>query len=88
MTQTEFSMKYQRVRNAGFYLRTRKEAIFLGADLEEARITFQIKFPRRLEKKDWWIEYYYPNWFAKYCNSKDNSEAGWTGLDRSSDFLF
>lgn len=79
--------KYQRSVKSGFYLRTTKQAVFLGEGLEEAKIAFRTKFNNFLDKRGWWIEYCYADWFTKYCNSKVNSEEGWTGIDRSADFL-
>ena len=71
----------------GFYLRTTKKDIFLGEDLEEAKNVFHTNFYDCLDDSKYRIEYRYASWLTTYCNSKQNSEEGWTGADRSADFL-
>lgn len=80
-------MKYKQSNCSGFYLRTTKKDVFLGEDLEEAKVVFHTNFYDYLDDTKYWVEYRYAPWLTAYCNSKVNNEEGWTGIDRSADFL-
>ena len=79
--------KYRQPSAQGFYIRTTKKDVFLGESFEEAKSVFHTNFHDFLERTNWWIEYRYPTWLTVYCNSSQNDEEGWTGIDRSADFL-